>query len=885
MSFVTKENTQDIYPLSPTQKGMLFHSVLDDSTPVYFEQLAFTINGPLDIDAFRGAWDHLIAVTPVFRTVFKWKKVKEPIQIVLKQLPVNLNVHDVTHLDKDIQEERIREFLEDDKNTPLHFEEGPLIRLNIFKLGQEVNHFIWSHHHLIIDGWCLPIILQDMFNNYMSLIAKSPLPVPSRRPYRDYISWYLKKDAAIAMDFWKSKIGDVDSPTPLPIDRMPGKSPHVEVAEEKLLLSEEMTEKLQTLSKNERITQSALMQAVWSLLLSRYSGRDDVLTGIVVSGRPVDLKGSEEMIGLFINTLPVRVTFTHDMTVSELLQSVQDFTLAIRDYEYSLLLDVKTCSAIPTIQNLFDSIVVFENYPVENLAMGQDVGFSITNANGFEMTNFPLTVLIAPGPQMSINIQYYKELFNKETIDQILGHMHQVLSTIVENSQIKLSELDILTSQEREKILVSFNDTVSPFPKDKCPYQLFEKQVEKTPERTAIFFEEKTISYKTLNEKANQLARFLRKKGVGNDDKVGLLVERSFDMIIGILGIHKAGGAYVPMDPEYPKARLEYTLDDSESPVLVTQSTLLEGLSKYPENVVLLDTHWDEIAKENQENLQLSANPENLSHLIYTSGSTGLPKGVMLEHGNVTAFLFWALDEFTYDEYEEMIASTSMCFDLSVFEFFLPLITGAKIVLLHSSLDIDGYLETHTATMINTVPSALKHLLSVMKNRHRIKAINLAGEPLKLDLVQHAYAHLDVDIIRNLYGPTEDTTYSTGYRIPRDIDRQPLIGKPIANTRAYILDNYLKPVPVGMLGEIYLAGTNLARGYWKAPEKTKERFIPNPYSQDAYPYLYKTGDLGKWQPDGNIEFHGRVDYQVKIRGNRIEMGEIETRLSEHENIR
>jgi len=257
----------------------------------------------------------------------------------------------------------------------------------------------------------------------------------------------------------------------------------------------------------------------------------------------------------------------------------------------------------------------------------------------------------------------------------------------------------------------------------------------------------------------------------------------------------------------------------------------------------------------------------------------------MIEHRNVTAFLYWALDEFTYDEYEEMIASTSMCFDLSVFEFFLPLVTGARVIILKSSLDLDEYLQTQTATMINTVPSALKHLVSVTKNRHRVKAINLAGEPLKLDLVQGAYEKLDVDMIRNLYGPTEDTTYSTGFKIPKDFHRQPLIGKPVDNTRAYILDDFLKVVPIGVKGEIYLSGDQLARGYWKAPEKTKERFIPNPYSEgEACPYLYKTGDLGSWLPDGNIAFHGRVDYQVKIRGNRIEMGEIEARLSAHQAV-
>ena len=409
--------------------------------------------------------------------------------------------------------------------------------------------------------------------------------------------------------------------------------------------------------------------------------------------------------------------------------------------------------------------------------------------------------------------------------------------------------------------------------------------MEKTPDHTAVCFEETALSYRELNTRVNQLAHYLRKNGVAKESKVGLLVDRSLDMLIGILGIQKAGGAYLPMDPEYPRARLEYMLEDSESPVLVTQSAFLDSLSRLPDNTVALDRDADKIASESKENPEPLASAGNLSHLIYTSGSTGLPKGVMIEHRNVTAFLYWALNEFTYDEYEEMIASTSMCFDLSVFEFFLPLITGARVIILKSSLDLDDYLKTGSATMINTVPSALKHLVSVTKKRHRVKAINLAGEPLKLNLVKEAYDKLDVAVIRNLYGPTEDTTYSTGFRIPKEFTRQPLIGKPVDNTRVYILDESLKLVPIGVKGEIYLSGDQLARGYWKAPEKTSERFIPNPYSEGgAYPFVYKTGDLGSWQPDGNIVFHGRVDYQVKIRGNRIEMGEIEACLAGHPEV-
>ncbi len=884
MSFVTKENTQDIYPLSPTQKGMLFHTIYDEKTPVYFEQLAFTIKGPLDVNAFKKAWEHLIFITPAFRTVFKWTKVKAPLQVVLKHFPVDLELINIEKLAKDKQEETIRRFLDKDKATPFDMEEGPLIRLNLFRLNENKHHFIWSYHHIFLDGWCMPMVLKDLYESYMACIKGASLPRPIRRPYKDYIGWTLKQDQEASTKFWKKHLWDLEAPTLLPFDRMPGQSDTTAIGMERLSLSEEMTARLQTLTRKERITLSSLVQSVWSILLSCYGNQEDVVSGSTVSGRPPGLKGVEDMVGLFINTLPVRVRFTKDMTISELLQSVQKFTLAIRDYEYSLLSDVKACSAIPKSQNLFDSIVVFENYPVESFSIGEDSDFGISNIKTVEMTNFPLTLIVSPGTNMNIDLHYYKALFDRGTIQKVLGHMDQALKAIVNDQTIKVSDLDILTKAERREILVGFNDTGAPFPGDKCPYQIFEEQAARTPDNIALTFEDKCMTYRELNERVNQLAHYLRKNGVAPDAKVGLLVERSFEMLVGILGIQKAGGAYIPMDPEYPKARLEYMLKDSRSPVLVTQSALLGGLSQLPENVVVLDKDEREISLESKDNPMPCAMPANLSHLIYTSGSTGLPKGVMIEHRNVTAFLFWALDEFAYDEYEKMIASTSMCFDLSVFEFFLPLITGAQVIILRSSLDLDEFLQENSGTMINTVRSALKHLLASMRSRHSIKAINLAGEPLKLGLVQEAYERIDVDIIRNLYGPTEDTTYSTNFRIPKDIVRQPLIGEPIANTRVYILNKFLNPVPVGIKGEIYLSGADLARGYWEAPEKTEERFIQNLFCPDEYPFLYKTGDIGSWLPDGNIAFHGRVDYQVKIRGNRIEMGEIEARLSRHELI-
>lgn len=874
---------EDMYPLSPMQQGMLYHSLYGGQSGLYSELYTFTINGPLNIDHFRTIWDHLVEMHPILRTIFRWRKLDSPVQVVLKERKPSFEIKDLRSTDEEDQKKEIDTFCREIRSTPFDLEKGPLMRVALFLLGKNKVHVVWNYHHILMDGWSMPILIRDLFTTYIALETGQRLPSPTARPYKDYIRWLNKQDKESSMAFWKKQLEDFNEPTPLPVDYYPAKREGFDIGKKVLDLPRELTSRLSALAKDERVTLSSLISTAWAILLSRYSNEDDIVFGYTVSGRPPDLEGSEDMVGLFINTLPLRAKIDETRSFLALLKDVHGKALEIRDYEYSLLTDIKACSSIKGRQSLFDSIVVFENYPSESISIEGD--FSISDFTVTEITNFDLTVLVSPGEQMNICIEYARDLFEDSTIERMISHLQNLLENIAANPKAQVCNLTMLSEDEMNQVLIEFNDTDSDFPKDKSPYQLFEEQVDRTPEKTAVTFGDNSLTYRELNEKVNQLAHYLRKKGVGKETMIGLMLERSLDMIIGILGIQKAGGAYIPMDPEYPRPRLEYMLEDTKAPVLVTQSALLERISKRPTNTVVLDTDWDKISLESKDDPSPLSTPENLSHIIYTSGSTGIPKGVMIEHRNVTAFLYWCMEEFFFDEYEEMIASTSICFDLSVFEFFLPLITGAQVIILKSSLDIDDYLKNYTATMINTVPSALKHFLSVTNTRHRIKTINLAGEPLKLDLVQGAYEKLDVDIIRNLYGPTEDTTYSTNFRVPRDSDRQPLIGRPISNTKAYILDKYLNPVPIGVIGEIYLAGAGIARGYLNAPEKTTQRFIPNPFSILEDNYLYRTGDLGRYLPDGNIEFLGRVDYQVKIRGNRIELGEIEARLSTYEGIK
>ncbi|MEA3221836.1 MAG: condensation domain-containing protein, partial [Thermodesulfobacteriota bacterium] len=655
---------EDIYPLSPMQQGMLYHSLYGAESGLYSELYRFTINGPLNIDHFRAMWDHLIEMHPVLRTIFRWRKLDSPVQVVLKERRPAFDIKDLRAIAEEDQKRELDTFCQKIRTTPFDLEKGPLMRVNLFLLGDGKVHVVWNFHHILMDGWSFPILIRDLLDTYIDLELGQDLSLSQTRPYKDYIRWLNKQDRESAMSFWKKQLGDFSEPTHLPVDYYPAKREGFDIGKKVLDLSHGLTSRLSALARDERVTLSSLMNTAWAILLSRYSNEDDIVFGYTVSGRPPDLEGSEDMVGLFINTLPLRAKIDEARGFLALLKDIHEKALEIRDYEYSLLPDIKGCSPIKGGQSLFDSIVVFENYPSESISIEGD--FSISDFTVTEITNFDLTVLISPGKQMNICIEYARDLFKDSTIERMISHFQNLLENIAARPNAQVCDLTMLSKDEMNQVLMEFNDTDSDFPKDKSPYQLFEEQVRKTPEQTAVAFEDNSLTYKELNEKANQLAHYLRKKGVGKKAMVGLMLERSLDMIIGILGIQKAGGAYIPMDPEYPRPRLEYMLEDTKAPVLVTQSALLDRLSKRPPDTVVLDKDWDKIGLESSDNPLPLSTPGNLSHIIYTSGSTGIPKGVMIEHRNVTAFLYWCKDEFSFDEYEKMIASTSICFDLSV---------------------------------------------------------------------------------------------------------------------------------------------------------------------------------------------------------------------------
>ncbi len=477
--------------------------------------------------------------------------------------------------------------------------------------------------------------------------------------------------------------------------------------------------------------------------------------------------------------------------------------------------------------------------------------------------------------------EYNMDLFNADTVIRMLGHFKTVLESIVSDPQQRISDLQLITSSELEQLLVEWNDTKTDYPQDKCIHQLFEAQVEKTPSDIAVIFENQELTYQELNNRANQLAHYLQKLGVKPEVIVGVCIKRSPEMLIALLAILKVGGAYVPLDPAYPQERLTFMVEDSQTKVLLTQSHLVELFAKSNVHIVCIDSDSQLLSQQSRENLFSLVKSNNLAYVIYTSGSTGVPKGVAIEHQSCVALLTWSREIFTDNDLAGVLASTSICFDLSVFELFVPLSWGGKVILVENALHLPSLVAE--VSLVNTVPSIIAELLQVDGLPASVRTVNLAGEPLQNQLVQQIYQNDRIQKVLNLYGPSEDTTYSTFVQVNKDSNVT--IGRPIANTQIYLLDTKLQPVPIGVPGEIYTGGDGLARGYLNRPELTKERFISNPFNNKLNSRLYKTGDLARYLPDGNLEYLGRIDHQVKIRGFRIELGEIENALLKHPAVR
>lgn len=892
------KNIQDIYTLSPTQQGILFHILSAPESGIYLEQTLCTLHGNLNVSTFEQAWQQVVR-HPSLRTAFVWEGLDKPVQVVYRQVKLQLEQYDWRGRSTNERDEQLEAYLQADRRRGFDLSKPPLMRLTLIRITEVTYQFIWSAYHLVLDAWCLNILLKEFFSFYQALSQGRSVNLEGSRPYRDYIAWLKQQDLSEAETFWRQVLQGFTSPTPLPADWSTDGLPSQEAGfgQEHIHLSSATTEALKSLAKQHHLTVNTLMLGAWALLLSHYSGEKDVLFGTVVSGRPATLAGVESMVGLFINTLPTRVQVSPVDSLLPWLKDLQSQQIKLRQYEYSPLAQVLSWSDVPRGLPLFESILVFQNSVVDisELATGN---LTIDNVRSFANSNYPLALVVVPEPQLRLELRYDLRCFETVTVTRILGHIEaiinsmvtepdtqlglrtNILESVVSNPNKLIAELEILSNAERRKLLVEFNDTRTDYPKDLCIHQLIEQQVERTPDNVAVIFEDQQLTYRELNARSNQLAHYLQTLGVGPETLVGICVERSIEMLVGVLGILKVGGAYVPLDPVYPHERLAFMLEDSQVAMLLTQKKLVATLPEHHAQVVCLDTDWSRIFQESEENPVSTVKSDNLAYLIYTSGSTGKPKGVLVAHQGLCNLAQAQIETFNVSSSSRVLQFASLSFDASIWEIVMALCSGAQLCLgtplsLLPGSALMRFLQEQAITHITLPPTALALLPA--EEFSALQTIVVAGEACSIDLVTKWSKDRR---FFNAYGPTEYTVCATINECTDD-GSKPHIGRPIANTQIYLLDAQRKRVPIGAVGELYIGGVGLARGYLNRSELTAEKFIPNPFSDEPGARLYKTGDLARYLPDGNIEFIGRIDHQVKVRGFRIELGEIETALKQH----
>ncbi|MEL6553017.1 MAG: amino acid adenylation domain-containing protein [Cyanobacteria bacterium J06621_11] len=984
---ITQEKTatkiEDMYPLSPMQEGLLFHTLLSPTAGTYIPQVVLSFEGShINADRLKQSWEAAFIRHSILRTGFYWEQRDQPFQVVYRSSPLNRLARpnsetawtetawieqDWQTLSKAEQTAKLQVLLACNRSEPFNLNQPPLMRLTWISCGNGRYHLIWCYHHLILDGWSASQLLKEVFQTYFVLAGdlksfnrESPNRTPSTQPptakYSQYIAWLNQRDTATAQDFWKTYFKDWSDPTTLPIlnhqhpdnqhsntqtaktQSAKNQKSTAQLSELQRPLSAKASQQIRAFVQSQKITLNTLIQAALGLLLSRYCNSHDVVFGATSAGRPTDLPGALSMVGLFINTLPVRVRVKPHESIEDWLQRLSQQQASATDYDYVSLRSIQ--ADVNNGQRLFDCLLVFESYPVSAEMFSGQTDFQLTNIQFEEWTHFPLTILVSglgagldsEGEQLTFTAKYHEENLSAEAVNRFLGHLNNLITAIIKQPQHQLQDLSLLCSIERKQLTDWNRTAVETYPLDQSVPDLFEAQVEKTPEAIALIFTDniatdQTLTYQALNEQANQLAHQLQSIGIGPEKRVAVYLERSLDMVIALLAIVKAGAAYVPLDPSYPKERLTYMFEDADLSAVISatsadacfqscvQSYLQTEKGKNSSTElpwISLDAFWQSnIWQSNSEadqqdqtlpshNPQRQLEPDSSVYVIYTSGSTGKPKGVINTHQGLVNRLSWMQQTYEIAPGQKVLHKTPLSFDVSAWEIFWPLLNGATLVIAKpnghkDSAYLTNLIQSQGIAVLHFVPSMLAAFLEApdSSNCTTLEHVICSGEALSCGLQEHLFQQLPNNTaLHNLYGPTEAAIDVTAWQCQPGESVVP-IGHPIANTQIHLLDQDFNPVPIGVPGELYIGGVGVAKGYLNRPALTAERFIPNvvfskttqaPKSASKT-VLYKTGDLARYRADGAIEYLGRQDNQIKLRGVRIETGEIEQAICEHSAIR
>ncbi|HET7463931.1 MAG TPA: amino acid adenylation domain-containing protein, partial [Longimicrobium sp.] len=886
-----RRDVEDVYPLSPLQEGMLFDTLYAPGAGVYVAQFGFDLEGPLDVDAFRRAWQGVTERHPALRAGFAWEGVKTPLQVVRRRIDIPLVQEDWSALGDEERAAKLEAYLAADREAGFDPAHPPLLRLALFRTGPDAHRLVWSVHQMVVDGWSITVVFKEVAALYDAFVKGTRPALEEPRSPRDFAEWLQRQDPARLEAFWRGELAGFTAPVRLGIDAGAPPVPRgvVDWGKREGEIPAAATAALQAFARRHGLTVNTLVQGAWALLLSRYAGTDDVVFGTTVSGRPTELGDVDQMVGLFINRLAVRVAVPAGETVLPWLKSLQARQVAMRDHGHAPLVQVQRWSEVAAGRPLFECALVFENYP-----MGDDagvLGHGLRIRGGFtaEQGVDPLVAIVFPGDALTVWVKHDRGRFADAAVDRLIGHLRTLLAALVAAPGARLAELPLLSEAEREAVTGGWNRTAEPA--DPAPvHRLFEQRARETPARAALVHAGESLTYAQANARANQLARRLRALGVGPDARVALFLERGADGIVALLAAMKAGGAYLALDAGAPGERLAMLLADAAPRAIVTRGGLIDRLPRHDIPLVSLDGDAEAIAAESGEDLGIETAPESLAYVIHTSGSTGTPKGVGIEHRQLAHYVHAVARRLDLPADGVYATVSTLAADLGNTVVFPALALGGTLHVLGDEAIQDpaamaAAFARHPADVLKITPSHLAALLASAPAEQILprRALVLGGEASRSEWAAGLAAHVPGLRVFNHYGPTETTVgvlafpVETAAGLPETLP----LGAPLPNARVYVLDANGLPLPAGVPGELYAGGGGVARGYLGRAALTAERFLPDPFSPVAGARMYRTGDRARRADDGTVEFLGRVDDQVKIRGYRVEPGEVAAVLQSH----